>query len=136
MFPCGSACKADELFTAFAGTAAGHRCQTAALQAAADSLAGYAAALGKQLCEITLPEMNTFTGQLYTAGSPAGRQHDPHQLVHMLNLFYTFLQNRGCVAVNPVEQLKQLAIAELLQNLAGHGCHTDDSREDTNETEA
>ena len=136
MFPCGPACKPEKLFTAFAGTAAGHRCQTAALQSAADCLAEHAAVQGRQLCEITLPEMNTFIGQLYTAGNPAGRQHDPHQLVHILNLFYTFLEHRGCVAVNPVEQLKQQAIAELLQNLAGHGCNTGDSREDTNETEA
>jgi site-specific recombinase XerD len=89
--------------------------------AALNRLCDYAQGVGKLLCEMGMPEMQGFVHYLYSLEKGEYTADDSHRETHICGLFYAYLLARGCVSANPVQALKQAAIAELMEGIEAAG---------------
>jgi len=82
-------------------------------------LCSYAKQAGKLLCEMRMTEMEGFVGYLYGLEDPDGPADQSRQEIYIVTLFYDFLAGRGCVAGNPLRELKEAAVRQLMKRLGG-----------------
>lgn len=130
---CKKTCRPQELFFRFTGTDTVRGIDITRLMTAAGHLAEYLADNNKLPCETGLTEMAGFIKFLYSRESYACTEQDIQREVYIISLFYAFLKDRGCVAVNPVVQLKRQEIKKLLQGMEGRGFRSEYFREDEDE---
>lgn len=121
---CKENCRPQELFTAFMKTGTGCRIDADHLMPAANDFCSYTARHNKPLCDINLADLTGFIKLLNSLESQVFTADDIHREIHIINLFYDYLQATGCVADNPVQRLKQQEIEQLLQKLSDRRINT------------
>jgi site-specific recombinase XerD len=62
-------------------------------------------------------EMKGFVHHLYSLEGEHYTIEDSEQDIHIVTLFYDYLVSRGCMAGNPLRELKEAAIRQLLEKL-------------------
>jgi site-specific recombinase XerD len=65
-----------------------------------------------------MKEIHGFVQHLYSLESAGRTKEDSEQETYIVTQFYDFLVNQGCMAVNPLRELKAAAIRQLLEKVS------------------
>ena len=117
MCKCNGDCNTSEFLLAFSQTESACGIGQDRIDTAIVRLYSYVKEAGKLLCEMKRKEMEGFVQHLYGLEGESHTAEDSRQEIWTVTLFYDYLAGRGCMAGNPVTELKDAAIWELMEKL-------------------
>jgi hypothetical protein len=80
-------------------------------------LMAYARDHGKVLCVMGIGDAREYVRYLYGQENDDFTPADSARELHIVTRFYDYLQAQGCLTVNPLRQLKALAVRQLVEGL-------------------
>jgi site-specific recombinase XerD len=114
---CNGDCNVSSLLVDFCRSEAVSGIALKTITAAIGRLCAYAQEANKLLCEIGMDAMHGFVQHLYSLENAGRTKEDSEQETYIVMQFYDFLVSQGCMATNPLRELKAAAIQQLLEKV-------------------